>query len=63
MLALQLWLCAHLCCAEIELVSAIIPLLWQAASAFIVCSNVKLIRDLENGLFVHLIGKRPFLKS
>ena len=49
--------------AKIELVSAIIPLLWQAPSTFIVYANAKSIGDLQNGLFVCLIAKMPFLKS
>ena len=57
------WLCAQRCRADIELVSDIMPLRWQAASAFTVCSKVRLIGILENGFDVRFSEKQPFLNS
>ena len=37
------WLCAQCCHTYIELVSNIMPLCWQTASAFMVCSKVRSI--------------------
>ena len=55
------WICAQLCYADIELVSDILLLRWQAASVFIVSYKVRSIRILENGFDVHLSEKPAFL--
>ena len=49
------WDSAHLCRAEIELVNAETPALWQAASAFTVCSSARYIGFLEKDFGVCLI--------
>ena len=54
---------SHLCCAEIELVNAETPVLWQAASAFIVCLSKRSIELLEKYFCVRLIPNNLFLNS
>ena len=39
------------------------PIFWLAASALVVCSNVRSTGNLENSFLVAFNGKHPFMKS
>ena len=54
------WFCAQSCRADIELLSDIMPLRWEAVSEFMVCSKVRSIGILENGFDVRFSEKQPF---
>ena len=54
---------SHLCRAEIELVNAETHPLWQAVSAFIVCSSTRSIGLLEKDFGVRSIPNNLILNS
>ena len=62
-LILKKWLCTHLRRADIELMNALTPFLWLAASALMVSSSVKSISVFEKFFNDLLIPNRPFLNS